>query len=327
MKNLIIGGYGISLRIKKGNIVLTSKKKTQAVPLTDIDSIIILTSGVTISSKAVRALANSGVQLVVTDSRGMPTSVLHHPFTTRTVETRRAQYEAIHNKKANHLIKVIASSKTGNQAAVLRRLVKSTKKQELLEDVKKIEKISHEVMRLREDDLSTLRKKVMELEAEAARLYWSAVSSITPEELGFRGRNQDGCDQVNASLNYGYGILYPVIWRSTVIFGMDPYAGFLHVDRSGKPVLTYDLIEVFRAVGTDLPLVKSFLTGLRVEVKECLLSPESRSRIAQIVLKNLKERYSAWDEVRDLESWVKRLTYLISSYLRGRTELKPLVFR
>ncbi|MEM4546981.1 MAG: hypothetical protein QW328_09535, partial [Nitrososphaerota archaeon] len=71
----------------------------------------------------------------------------------------------------------------------------------------------------------------------------------------------------------------------------------------------------------------SFLTGLRVEVKECLLSPESRSRIAQIVLKNLKERYSAWDEVRDLESWVKRLTYLISSYLRGRTELKPLVFR
>ncbi|MEM1604615.1 MAG: CRISPR-associated endonuclease Cas1 [Zestosphaera sp.] len=327
MKNLIIGGYGISLRIKKGNIVLTSKKKTQAVPLTDIDSIIILTSGVTISSKAIRALANSGVQLVVTDSRGMPTSVLHHPFTTRTVETRRAQYEAIHNKKANHLIKVIASSKTGNQAAVLRRLVKSTKKQELLEDVKKIEKISHEVMRLREDDLSTLRKKVMELEAEAARLYWSAVSSITPEELGFRGRNQDGCDQVNASLNYGYGILYPVIWRSTVIFGMDPYAGFLHVDRSGKPVLTYDLIEVFRAVGTDLPLVKSFLTGLRVEVKECLLSPESRSRIAQIVLKNLKERYSAWDEVRDLESWVKRLTYLISSYLRGRTELKPLVFR
>ncbi|MEM2019023.1 MAG: CRISPR-associated endonuclease Cas1 [Zestosphaera sp.] len=327
MKNLIIGGYGISLRIKKGNIVLTSKKKTQAVPLTDIDSIIILTSGVTISSKAIRALANSGVQLVVTDSRGMPTSVLHHPFTTRTVETRRAQCEAIHNKKANHLIKVIASSKTGNQAAVLRRLVKSTKKQELLEDVKKIEKISHEVMRLREDDLSTLRKKVMELEAEAARLYWSAVSSITPEELGFRGRNQDGCDQVNASLNYGYGILYPVIWRSTVIFGMDPYAGFLHVDRSGKPVLTYDLIEVFRAVGTDLPLVKSFLTGLRVEVKECLLSPESRSRIAQIVLKNLKERYSAWDEVRDLESWVKRLTYLISSYLRGRTELKPLVFR
>jgi len=327
VKNLIIGGYGISLRIKKGNIVLTSKKKTQAVPLTDIDSIIILTSGVTISSKAIRALANSGVQLVVTDSRGMPTSVLHHPFTTRTVETRRAQYEAIHNKKANHLIKVIASSKTGNQAAVLRRLVKSTKKQELLEDVKKIEKISHEVMRLREDDLSTLRKKVMELEAEAARLYWSAVSSITPEELGFRGRNQDGCDQVNASLNYGYGILYPVIWRSTVIFGMDPYAGFLHVDRSGKPVLTYDLIEVFRAVGTDLPLVKSFLTGLRVEVKECLLSPESRSRIAQIVLKNLKERYSAWDEVRDLESWVKRLTYLISSYLRGRTELKPLVFR
>lgn len=327
MKTLIIRGYGISLRVKKGSLVLKSRKKTQVVPLTEIDSIIILTSGVTITSKALRTLTESGVQLVVTDSRGMPTSVLHHPFITRTVETRRAQYEALYNGRANHLIKVIASSKTGNQATVLRRLVKSVGKQELLEDTRKMQSISGEIMKLREADLSILRKEVMELEAEAARLYWSAIASIIPEDLGFSGRDQDGCDQINASLNYGYGILYPVMWRSAVIFGMDPYAGFLHVDRSGKPVLTYDLIEVFRAVGADLPLIKSFLTGLRVEVKECLLSPESRSRIAQAVLKNLKERYSAWDEIRDLESWVKKLTYLISLYLRGRTELKPLTFR
>lgn len=327
MKNLIIRGYGVSLKVKKGNVVLASKKRTQTIPLTDIDSIIILTSGVSISSKAIRALAESGIQLIITNSRGMPVSILHHPYITRTVDTRRAQYEAIHNGRANHLIKVLASSKIGNQAAVLRRLTKTTGTRELIDDVRELEKISSEVMRLKDKELSSLRKEVMEVEAKAARLYWSALTSILPKDLGFSGRDQDACDQLNTSLNYGYGILYPIMWRSAMIFGMDPYAGFLHVDRSGKPVLTFDLIEVFRAVGVDLPLIKSFLTGLRVEIKDCFLSPESRSRIAQAVLRNLKEKYSVGDEVRDLESWVKRLTYLITSYLRGGTGLKPLIFR
>jgi CRISPR-associated protein Cas1 len=326
VRNLIIKGYGISIGVKKGNVVLRSKKKTQAVPLTDIDSIIILTSGVSVTSKAVRLLARAGVQLVITDSRGMPAVVLHHPFTTRTVDTRRAQYEAFHNGKANQLIKVIASSKTGNQAVALRRLLKLSGGK-TLNEVREIEGISSDIMKLRIDDLSTLRKEVMMLEAEAARLYWGAVASLLRSDLGFRGRDQDGCDQVNASLNYGYGILYPVIWKSAVIFGMDPYAGFLHVDRSGKPVLTFDLIEVFRSTAVDLPLLKSFMRGMSLDVKECLLSPQSRSRVAQIVLESLREKYAVGDQVRDLESWIKHLTYLITAYLRGGAELKPLIFR
>lgn len=327
MRNLIIKGYGINIGVRKGNVVLRSRKKTRVVPLTDIDSIIVLTSGVTITTKAVRALTRSGVNLVITDSRGMPTSVLHHPFTTKTVETRRAQYEAIHNGRANQVIKVIACSKTSNQATVLRRLIKSAGVKELIEDVKKIEQVSSDLMKLKIEDVNELRRGVMELEAEAARLYWSAVAALLPRDVGFSGRDQDGCDQLNTSLNYGYGILYSVIWRSVVILGMDPYAGFLHVDRSGKPVLTFDLIEVFRAIAVDYPLIKSFMSGLRLEVKNCLLSPESRSKVAQSVLKNLSEKYSVGGQVRDLESWIKRTIYLVSSYLRSGAELKPVIFR
>lgn len=326
MRTLMIKGYGISVGVKKGNVVLWSKKKTQAVPLTDIDTIIILTSGVSVTSKAMRALARAGVGLVVMDSRGMPAVVLHHPFTTRTADTRRAQYEAFHDGRAPQVIKVVASSKTGNQAVILRRLLKLSG-EKLLDEVREIERISSKIMKLRTEDLSSLRREVMMLEAEAARLYWGVVASLLQGDLGFKGRDQDSCDQVNASLNYGYGILYPIIWKSAVIFGMDPYAGFLHVDRSGKPVLTFDLIEVFRPVAVDLPLLKSFMSGMRLEVKECLLSPQSRSRVAQIVLSNLREKHAVGGEVRDLESWIKRFTYLITAYLRGGTELRPLIFR
>ena len=322
----MIRGYGISVGVKKGNVVLRSKKKTQAVPLTDIDSVIVLTSGVSVTSKALRALARAGVDLIIVDSRGMPAVVLHHPFTTRTVDTRRAQYEAFYNGKARQVIKVVASSKTGNQAVVLRRLLRLSGRS-VLNEVREIEGISSEIMKLRTEDLSSLRREVMALEAEAARLYWGVIASLLQNDLGFKGRDQDGCDQVNASLNYGYGMLYPVMWKSAVILGMDPYAGFLHVDRSGKPVLTFDLIEVFRPVAVDLPLLKLFMSGVRLEVKECLLSPQSRSRIAQIVLGNLKEKYAVRDEVRDLESWIKRFTYLITAYLRDGAELKPLIFR
>ena len=53
-------------------------------------------------------------------------------------------------------------------------------------------------------------------------------------------------DLFNAILNYGYGVLYAQIEQAIILAGLDPYAGFLHADRPGKPSLVLDLIEEFR---------------------------------------------------------------------------------
>jgi hypothetical protein len=47
--------------------------------------------------------------------------------------------------------------------------------------------------------------------------------------------------------NYSYG----QVERAVLLDGLDPYAGFLHEDRPGKPSLVLDLIEEFRQLVVD----------------------------------------------------------------------------
>lgn len=65
--------------------------------------------------------------------------------------------------------------------------------------------------------------------------------------LRFKERSQHPArDMVNALLNYGYGILYGSIQVELIKAGIDPYIGVLHRDNYNKPVLVYDIIELYR---------------------------------------------------------------------------------
>ena len=47
-------------------------------------------------------------------------------------------------------------------------------------------------------------------------------------------------------LNYGYGLLYSKIESSLIKAGIDPYIGIMHRDDYNRPVLVYDIIEIYR---------------------------------------------------------------------------------
>jgi len=79
---------------------------------------------------------------------------------------------------------------------------------------------------------------VLAYEGQAAQVYWGAVSEPS--------RDPEGGDPFNLVLNCGYGLLRYAVWRQVVVHGLDPYAGFLHVDKSGRPSLALDLMEEFR---------------------------------------------------------------------------------
>jgi CRISPR-associated protein Cas1 len=68
-----------------------------------------------------------------------------------------------------------------------------------------------------------------------------------PEEYRFENRSQHpALDITNAFLNYGYGILYGKIEGALIKAGIDPYVGILHRDDYNRPVLVYDVIELYR---------------------------------------------------------------------------------
>jgi CRISPR-associated protein Cas1 len=58
-------------------------------------------------------------------------------------------------------------------------------------------------------------------------------------------------DPVNALLSFGYALLTDALFTAAEIVGLDPYAGFFHADKYGRPALALDLVEEFRPLIVD----------------------------------------------------------------------------
>ena len=96
------------------------------------------------------------------------------------------------------------------------------------------------------------RSALLSIEGRAAKRYWQGVGLVVPADLGWPGRRGRGArDPLNSALNYGYAILLRQVEHAVVCAGLDPFAGFIHADRPGKPSLVLDLIEEFRQAVVD----------------------------------------------------------------------------
>ena len=52
-------------------------------------------------------------------------------------------------------------------------------------------------------------------------------------------------------MSFGYSLLRHDVQSALNIVGFDPYLGYLHVDRYGRPSLALDLMEEFRPLIVD----------------------------------------------------------------------------
>lgn len=87
------------------------------------------------------------------------------------------------------------------------------------------------------------------IEGEAAAQYFRVFSYLlnTDNEFEFTTRNRrPPRDPINAMLSFLYSILGKEISGALQSVGLDPQAGFLHQDRSGRDSLAQDLLEELR---------------------------------------------------------------------------------
>ena len=71
-------------------------------------------------------------------------------------------------------------------------------------------------------------------------------------EFDFRTRNRrPPKDPVNAVLSFLYSMLIKQALVSAIAVGFDPYMGFYHQPKYGKPALALDLAEEFRPIVAD----------------------------------------------------------------------------
>jgi hypothetical protein len=72
-------------------------------------------------------------------------------------------------------------------------------------------------------------------------------------------------DPVNALLSFAYALLAKDCFSAACTVGFDPYQGFYHAGRHGRPSLALDLMEEFRAVIADSVVLSLINNGMVVE--------------------------------------------------------------
>ena len=138
-----------------------------------------------------------------------------------------------------------------------------------------------------------------------------------------------GARLVQQRLNYGYGILYSQVERALVLAGLDPYAGFIHVDRPGKPSMVLDLIEPFRAPVVDRPMLGLANRGVKIEQDERgFLTEAARRQLADSVLDRLEAQEPYEGKRQRLQSIIQMQARQLATFVRNeREEYEPFIAR
>jgi CRISPR-associated protein Cas1 len=173
-------------------------------------------------------------------------------------------------------------------------------------------------------------------EGYAGRMYFSVFGSLILHQrdaFTFSERSRrPPRDNLNALLSFFYTLLTFEVASALETVGLDPYVGFMHADRPGRPSLALDMMEELRPVFADrlaLTLVnRKQVTGegfTRKESGGVLMTDEMRKTVLtawqerkreEIVHPYLKERIS-FGLIPHVQAT------LMARYLRGDLDAYP----
>ncbi|HHX65391.1 MAG TPA: CRISPR-associated endonuclease Cas1, partial [Chloroflexi bacterium] len=263
--------------------------------------VIVSGNGVSLSSDVISACCREGIPIHFIDSRGQPYAGLYSAGLTGTVLSRREQMAAYLDKRGLQVGLALARGKISNQAAFLRYMAKYRKEaapdqyEALCQKAEKVLSHVQELEQIKGACIDEVREQILSVEGRAAHHYWNAIDTVLPAEYNWPGRQgREASDPLNAALNYGYGILYSQVERALILAGLDPYAGYVHTDRPGKPSLVYDFIEPFRVPAVDRVVIGLANKHVSLNLDERhLLEEGTRRMLAEQVLARLEkpERY------------------------------------
>jgi len=294
---LIVEGKGTFVGKHQGRLRVSREQKTLTeVPLIHLDQVIIVDSGVAISSDVIRVCSEEGIPIHFLGKSGRAVASMYSAGWTGTVLTRRAQLLAYENAAGVALAKAFVAGKLENQANLLRYMAKYRKEtdlalhEEMMLVAIEMRDYLHELEQLEGEKIESLREQILSVEGRAAQKYWEMIARIIPADLEWPGRETRGAlDRFNSALNYGYGILYCQVEKALTLAGLDAYGGFLHADRPGKPSLVLDLIEEFRQTVVDRTVIGLVNKRFAIEQdEESRLNEAIRNKLAEKILERLE---------------------------------------
>lgn len=258
MKRTIeISTRGTRLYVSDFRLVIEQEREVLArIPVEDIAVIVLDSTGVELSSGALKALAIQGAALLSCDDRHHPNGMFL-PLASNSLHAERIrhQVEASEPLRKNLWTRIIAA-KIRNQALALGEKYNDLRLGKL-------------ASRIRSGDPENI-------EAQAGRLYWARFFQGCPGiENGVFRRRQVG-EFLNSHLNYGYAVLRAATARALCAAGLHPGLGIHHHNRYSGYCLADDLMEPFRP-WIDVVVRHLAMTGARK------LEKQSKSAILAVL--------------------------------------------
>lgn len=248
--DIVLNTFGTSLNRDSEGFVITNQDGRQRIPAQGIRSIQI-GKGAQITSDAVLLAIDNEIEVLFTDRSGQPKGRVWSNKYGSVSTIRKGQLTFTMSSDAVIWIKDILSQKLSNQQAMLLMLPESG--DEVLESgrqkaINAMEDYRQKLMELPTNVfVSDIASQLRGYEGAASNVYFEVMSAFIPNQYWFPSRTQHpAMDVFNAMLNYGYGILYSRIEGELIKAGIDPYIGVLHRDEYNRPVLIYDIIELYR---------------------------------------------------------------------------------
>ena len=244
-----------------------------------------LFGNVQISAQALRELTSRDVPIIHLSYGGWLNAITTPP-THKNIELRRRQFRSADNPDfCLSLARTIVAGKIRNQRTMLRRNSRDLP-----------DGLLHRMAESRRRaDTATSLEQLLGIEGNAARDYFSNFSLMFKADEGastttfnFESRNRrPPRDPVNALLSFLYSLLVKDLVATLVGVGFDPYLGFYHQPRYGRPALALDLMEEFRPLVADSVAIGLINNGeirpidFITRAGACALNESGRKRVIE----------------------------------------------
>lgn len=240
---------------KTGERILVARENEiiRDIPLIHLGQVVI-SGNVNLTTPAMQTLLHEGIPVVFLSAYGRYHGALT-PQVSRNSLLRRAQHRVADNaERCLALSKAFVHGKIWNMRTMLqRRKWRAEKGAEdalapLLASIKAMHRMQKRIPR------ATELTQLLGIEGNASAEYFRSFAFMLKSEMGFgfeRRSRRPPADATNALLSFAYSLLTADVMAAIQIVGMDPYIGFFHQMKYGKPCLALDLMEEFRPIIAD----------------------------------------------------------------------------
>lgn len=324
-------GYGSFFGTKQGTLLVRDKdRKETTYPLFENEiGTVVLRTGNLASVGALATCGFFGINVLIMTQRGNPVAVLRSLEDDSHVKTRICQYESLNNGKLEYIMKKLVIAKAEGYDQVLKK-----------QGLRPIGYVKDDVTAIQANNEATLRSRIMSYESKFSKRYFDQIFRLFDERYRPEGRNTFlAYDGLNNTFNLGYEILNWRVHVSVLQSRLEPFLGYLHALKCGKPSLVLDLMEIYRYMVDDLIIsfcrdvtAKDFVfkiekrhnrQGKRQYLNKAM-EREFRKRLNALFQSTVKIPRIMHGKKQQFETLISEEALLLAKYIRGeRKEWAP----